>query len=234
MAHAGQFQFHLHRQALNNVGAALDTPVTLNLKNVPFEMLLRLGLQPFDLTYTLDHGVVMVTTPQEAGCQLKVRVYPVADLLKASVYIPRSPTSGKLGGGMFSVNDQIGQPAASKDRELPSSGAAHPVAVPGMVAPSGPSVFSPDAARAGGLFSPLPKTHPARKSDETLADRQNTLIDLITVVVEPTSWVIVGGPGSICAFGETLVIRQTWQVHWQIETLLADLRQAVAEQKQPQ
>jgi hypothetical protein len=56
------------------------------------------------------------------------------------------------------------------------------------------------------------------------------LVDLITTVVEPSSWDGVGGPGSICVFDQSLVISQTWQVHRKIETLLADLRRAAVEQ----
>jgi len=56
----------------------------------------------------------------------------------------------------------------------------------------------------------------------------DSLIEMITSCIEPTSWADVGGPGSIAPMTvrgtETLVIAQTYQVHHKIAALLADLR----------
>lgn len=58
----------------------------------------------------------------------------------------------------------------------------------------------------------------------------DSIIEMITTTVRPTSWDRVGGPGSIAPFEaagiHVLVINQTGPIHLQIETLLADLRRA--------
>lgn len=54
-----------------------------------------------------------------------------------------------------------------------------------------------------------------------------SLIQIITKTVEPDSWDIVGGPGSIQEFppSKSLVINQTGENHDRIEALFAELRQ---------
>ena len=54
----------------------------------------------------------------------------------------------------------------------------------------------------------------------------DSLIDLITSTVQPTTWDDVGGPGSISPFPETscIVLSQTQDVHEQVDALLATLR----------
>lgn len=47
-----------------------------------------------------------------------------------------------------------------------------------------------------------------------------TLIDLITSMIQPDSWDEVGGAGSIASFEQTLVVSATSVVHEQIESLL--------------
>ena len=54
----------------------------------------------------------------------------------------------------------------------------------------------------------------------------DTLIDLITAPIAPTTWDDVGGEGSIQGFPTnlSLVVSQTQDVHQQIADLLAQLR----------
>ena len=74
---------YIDRRALNDVGIdPSDAPITINLKKIPAEMALRLVLRQHKLAYMLDHGVVIVTTAEEAETQLDVRVYRVSDLLE--------------------------------------------------------------------------------------------------------------------------------------------------------
>ena len=58
----------------------------------------------------------------------------------------------------------------------------------------------------------------------------DSLIDMITSTVKPTSWDCVGGPGSIAPFetGMSLVFSQTEEVHEQVQELLEHLRKARA------
>ena len=72
---------------------------------------------------------------------------------------------------------------------------------------------------------------PAGASDETEADF-DSLIDLMTSTIKPTTWDAVGGPGSIVPFANrmSIVLSQTQDVHEEIENLLAQLRKIKREQ----
>lgn len=63
----------------------------------------------------------------------------------------------------------------------------------------------------------------------------DALIELITSVIAPERWDEVGGPGSIqeSETSMSLVVSQTWRIHREIETLLADLRAAQASRTWP-
>jgi hypothetical protein len=74
-------QFHLDTRPLSDAGITSDVPITLRLKKVPAEMVLRLILRNLDLTYWLDNGVVIVSTRDEANTNLHPLVYRIDDLL---------------------------------------------------------------------------------------------------------------------------------------------------------
>lgn len=64
----------------------------------------------------------------------------------------------------------------------------------------------------------------------TSEDGANSLIQIITNVVEPTSWNLQGGPATVEYFpaGKSLVVNQTADVHKQLVSLLDELRVAKA------
>jgi len=68
--------------ALDDAGMTTATPVTLHLNGVPPRSALRIMLDELDLTYIITDEVLLITTPEEAENQPKVRVYPVADLVR--------------------------------------------------------------------------------------------------------------------------------------------------------
>ena len=65
-------------------------------------------------------------------------------------------------------------------------------------------------------------------SDGELWDDYDSLIEIITSTVLPTTWDQVGGPGSIAPAGfgtaKAIVVSQTYRVHCGIAELLADIR----------
>jgi tetratricopeptide (TPR) repeat protein len=71
---------------------------------------------------------------------------------------------------------------------------------------------------------------PSGSTDGSQADF-DSLIDLITSTIKPTSWDEVGGPGSIKPFATnmTVTLSQTQEVHEEIEALLERLRQVSRE-----
>jgi hypothetical protein len=57
--------------------------------------------------------------------------------------------------------------------------------------------------------------------------KYDSLIEMISSTVRPSSWDDVGGPCSIYPYRGTLVISQTADVHQEIQKLLKDLRQSI-------
>ncbi|MCE9548424.1 MAG: hypothetical protein K8T25_23360 [Planctomycetia bacterium] len=78
-------EIQLDAKALEDVGAGEDSPVTIQLKKVSLRTALRLTLQSIDptLTYSVQDGIVMVTTKEGAQQNLDYVVYPVHDLVEA-------------------------------------------------------------------------------------------------------------------------------------------------------
>jgi len=142
----------IDKKALDDVGLDADKPITAAIDKVSFCSALELLLRPLDLTWTIHHEVLLVTTPEEAECTLVTKVYPVADLV-----------------GVPEGNQPPGQ------------------------------IYDYDS-----------------------------LVDVITSSIAPSSWDEVGGPGSVAVapFGNVnaLVISQNYQVHRKIAKLLEDLR----------
>lgn len=67
-------------------------------------------------------------------------------------------------------------------------------------------------------------------SDPLIDDEEpdtDSLIDVITCTIRPTTWEEVGGPGSTEPFGATLAISQSHRVHQEIRQLLAALEKAI-------
>lgn len=140
--------------------SAIDVSVPVKSRNrrpLPLGQALDLMLDPLQLTYAVQHGVVRITSKEKADGILITRVYPVEDLVKMS--------------------------AASNQPYMPN--------------------------KSGLSFGPL--------------------IQMIEDTIAPDSWDTNSGVGSIKPFtsapgGLALVISNTHKTHYQVATLLADLR----------
>ena len=83
VADVAKVQVYLDRRALEERGVvANESLVTMNLKDVPAEMVLRLALRQYGLAFMLENGVVIATTPEEVKQSLEIRVYSVGDLVQ--------------------------------------------------------------------------------------------------------------------------------------------------------
>jgi hypothetical protein len=143
-----KIEIQIDQKALDEVGVAGDTPVSVHVSGVRLKSALRLLLDQHDLTYLIKDDVLLITTPDRAA-ENQVRImYPVEDL----------------------------------------------VLVGDLQAPEGADFDS--------------------------------LVDLITSNVAPTTWDSVGGPSSVGVFEHnfSLVISQTEEVHEEIGRLLDTLR----------
>jgi len=76
-----QIEIELDQRALQDVGVDTNTPITKSLRGISLRSALRLLLRELDLTYVIKDEVLLITTPEQAGNDLVLKVYPVADLV---------------------------------------------------------------------------------------------------------------------------------------------------------
>ena len=88
---------YIDKATLADEGVAIDQPVTLKLAGVTLRSVLKLLLEPVQLTYVIEDEVMKITTSAKAGEKLVTRVYPVADLVIPII----TPRAGRGGMGMM-------------------------------------------------------------------------------------------------------------------------------------
>ncbi len=96
---------YIDKATLTDEGVAIDQPVTLKLAGVTLRSVLKLLLEPVQLTYVIEDEVMKITTSAKAGEKLQTRVYPVGDLV-IPIITPRAGMGGMgmmggMGGGMM-------------------------------------------------------------------------------------------------------------------------------------
>lgn len=214
-------------------GVTSDTPVSINLsKEISLKSALLLILEPLRMSYVIENDVLKVTSGEMTHGKVYTKSYPVADLI---IPIPNFVPDGREGigaaldhgyrragatpgfGGGFGgtgapsvmvADNRPGIPAGVNAQNLPpnwnNSNNGPATGVPQQV-PFGPG--------PGGL------------GGGSQADF-DSLIDLITQTIAPTTWDQNGGPGSVAPFETnlTLVVSQTQEIHEQIADLLQQLR----------
>ena len=223
-------QFYIDRRTLEEEGVAIDAPnVTINLRQVPLEMGLRLVLQQQDLDYSLDHGVIVVSTKDAISQpdRLIVRVYPVADLVDP---IPATEETGEraggkgaggtgmrrgFGGGRFGGAGMGGGGMGGGGFGMRDSGRP-PVLL------QGPFHAQPgDIGKIKAALGVAPGPAPRRKRG---VYDISVLQTVITGTIDPDSWEEMGGTARITEFRDALVVAQVWRNHRRIERLLEELR----------
>jgi hypothetical protein len=76
----------------------------------------------------------------------------------------------------------------------------------------------------GGIGQLMPQQQPGRLPFTTRLDMQS-LIELITTIIEPRSWELNGGEGALAPFGTMLIVRQTPELLDEIQALLMGIRE---------
>jgi type II secretory pathway component GspD/PulD (secretin) len=189
------------RQYIEMDGIQLDQRVTLPLDRVPVKTALRLILHNARLTYVIQDGVVLVTTPAGEKGKMTRKVYPVADLI-----VPLEPEG---------LSDPIAQMGNSAGQQTP----------PGAFTVkyhNSPGDMFPGSLADGSSPAGTPKGHSANKRSMV-----EVLIQLIQNTIEPGSWDVMGGSGHIEYYpiGMSLVVSQTPDIQEQVQLLLDRLRE---------
>ena len=86
---------HLDRRALDDVGIGVDMPLTFRYRSIRLRDGLHLLLKEFDLTWTIRHGCVIITTPEQAESRLITKIYDVRNLVEL---VPAPYWGGGFGG----------------------------------------------------------------------------------------------------------------------------------------
>ncbi|MDP6152252.1 MAG: hypothetical protein QF785_02660 [Phycisphaeraceae bacterium] len=197
--------FFFNWAQLEAVGIDRDFPISLQLREVPAELILRLVLQqasadsPLDpLGFSIIEGIVTVSTQRDLTRTTDRQVYDIRDLL--------------VEVGSFGDAPQFDLGAALSNTSTGGGGGAQ-----GVAQASG-ELFDDDVEGAGD----------GRSRGELIEAIMNLIRD---TVGRPDEWVQYGGDvSSIQELNGNFIVKSTPQNHREIATLLTKLREARAMQ----
>ena len=177
-------------RALEGAGVTKDTVVNLKVRGVTLRKALSLLLAEAGgadgaITYTVEDGVIEITTTELADRKMTTRVYPVGDLL---IDIPN------FVGPSFDLNQNSSGGGGGK----------------GGGGSSGQSLFGGGGGGGGGNGA---NRGEADGNVKTKDERGQELIDLIRDTIYPDIWRENGGPASIRMFRDNLVVTAPAKVH---------------------
>lgn len=168
-------------KALEGAGVSRDVPVNIRLRSISLRKALDLILTQAGggdkLGFTLDQGVVEVTTRELVDQRLYTRVYPVDDLIMDIPDFTDAPD--------FSLNSTS------------NNTAQNPSAQGGVAAGGG---------GGGNLFNGNGSGSSGGKEFKTKNERAQNLIDLIEHIVKPDVWRDNGGNSVIRFFNGSLIV----------------------------
>ncbi|HZZ74148.1 MAG TPA: hypothetical protein VFE24_17980 [Pirellulales bacterium] len=231
-----QVNIHLDPQGLSAEGAQSSDPVTIDLHfDISVRSALNLILAPKHLSYVIKNEVLLITSEHLRDNNVITVNYNVADLV---IPIPNFVPNANMGmaaairegynranaGGIPGNFAGIGGPTAVVAANDAGNGIAR--LNPNLLHQVRAAGAGGASAGAGGANGNNVIGHgPGGLGGGTHADF-DSLIELITSTVRPTSWDAVGGPGSVKGFEGTLslVVSQTQEVHDEIADLLKQLR----------
>ncbi len=227
---------HVDPQGLAEEGVTTDTPVTIDLsKEIMLKSALHLILEPLHLSYVVKDEVLKITSEQARDGQVFQVVYPVADLvIPIPNFVPtQMGLASAYNNAMANVNSwpSAGAPFGAGSTSTPMAVVAtkdgkgsSAMLNSAMLAQQRMGSGASSGGLGGGNNVPFGQG-PGGLGGGAQADF-DSLIELITSTVEPTTWDEVGGPGSIKEFDTNLsiVVSQTQDVHEKIDDLLQQLR----------
>ncbi|HET6881243.1 MAG TPA: hypothetical protein VFI31_13870 [Pirellulales bacterium] len=225
-----QVPTHLDPRGLVEEGVDSHTPVSINLTSeISLKSALNLILAPLHLSYVIKNEVLQITSEQMRDGEVVKKVYNVADLVTP---IPNFVPNQNMGLAGALKDAQANLPnnwgALNSDGPMPVAATSSGAGGHAMVDPRS-LLAQMSTASAAALptttGSTLAGMGPGGLGGGTNADYES-LIELITSTIAPTTWDDVGGPGSIQQFPSnlSLVISQTQEVHEEIADLLEQLR----------
>jgi hypothetical protein len=199
----------LDNKALADASVTPDTTFTKTIRGIPLRSALHLLLADHDLNSYVDHDVLLITTNDIAKAHTVTRVYDVGAFAETAESVKwqrtyNAPTAGCIGC--------IAQGAPSQSTTPQKIKATVPSAR--VRTPTNSATASSTAPATGRM----PYNMSAGEFD------YDSIIEVITTTIAPTSWDSEGGVGSIAPFGGKLVILQTEEVQRQVAELLEAIK----------
>lgn len=218
--------FLFHSSALDD-GLPKDEPISVSLVDIPLATGLEMMLASKNATYVINCGVIMIISRDDAEDPRFQRI-KMFDCKKLVAQLPKistgfafqgggigGPVNGGSagGGGLFSVQaSQVAAQGASQGATPQNDPAATPVVnVEAMV-----------LAKAEALLAKQRELLVAQKSKES-ADP--TLLNIVFDMVDPESWVNMGGYANAEVVNGVLIVRQSEKGLRDVERLIIDLRE---------
>ncbi|PHS18325.1 MAG: hypothetical protein COA78_02320, partial [Blastopirellula sp.] len=74
-------EVRVNKRALEEVGLAVDTPITRNLNGISLRSALRLVLSELELTYYVEQGTIVITTHEDSEEKVKAKFFKLQPML---------------------------------------------------------------------------------------------------------------------------------------------------------
>lgn len=243
LAQACHINIIIDRRCLDNTGPGTDPGITFDAEKMKLRHGLTELLRSLRLTWVIDCQALMITSVEEASQRLRVRAYPVADLLgrAAGVDLFGRPSRTPDLEDLATLITASVQPQTWDEVGGPGSIGACPAADVLLVSQTEDvhaqvtelldrlRQTAAPPAREAGASQPAPAAAATRLVVHFLPQEvsppaipEQKLMDLVTGLIQPDSWkncpdvYINSAPGR-------LIVRHTEFVHRQIEQLLAEL-----------
>lgn len=198
--------FYVNWPALEAAGVSQDTPINLQLSNVPAEQALKLVLQQAgasafgeQIGYSVIDGIVQISTLADLNRTVDIRIYDIRDLL---VQVPNFTNAPE-----FDLENALDSSQTGSGRGTGGGGSSG----------SGRSLFDTD-------------DDDDEEEQLSRAERINQILELIqNTVGRPEEWEFFGGDvSSVRELNGNLIVRTTPDNHRQTMALLDQLREALA------
>lgn len=189
---------------LAEAGIERDTPITIRVRNLRVEQVLWLimnqaGAGRATLAYRADDDVLLISTADDLGQELIVRIYPVYDIIQRRLENPL----------LFVGRERLFPIATGV--AVAEGAVAQTVVTQSLT--SG-TLISGGRTPPGGLgLGPGDDLIQDEGPEFEQGDLMQELINVITTTIEPQSWEVNGGRGTIVPFRGMLVVRNSLDVH---------------------
>ena len=192
-------------QIMEDAGVERDKPISLRVKNLRLSQILwmimnQAGGPDLKLAYRASGNLIVMSTELDLGREMVTKVYDISDLL---VNVPRFTNAAQL------------DPAQALQGVAQQGG--------GGFGGGGGGGFGGGGGGGGGQQLFQGGQNQGGEDDIDPAAEIQRLVDLIRETIEPDTWAETGGGnGSIRAFRNLIVVRNTILVHQRIGGLLRE------------